>query len=838
MRRALALPQFGEAYDGAKMRRLVEEIERISRASSAAAAGDKGPDGDKGPIGDKGPDGDKGPVGDKGPDGDKGPTGDPGASGGVLFHYLHEGEASDVGGYDIACSTCPLPTETSVTLALAEGDNLFGQFISRPGQPNVNVINEGYWIAHMYYMVSSPSGSNQIRVEVYKRAPGGTETHLFDIESLTDLDSTSPVDVQIQYATTEPIQMDPEDRIVYKVYVVRTGGGGRTFTIYFNDHTRASHIHTPIVPRPFLDSLSDVVLTSPSTGHFLRFDGSNWVNTLLAAGDIPNLDASKITSGTFADGRVAQSNVTQHQAALSIGWGQLTGVPSTFPPSAHTHGLSEITDYGTAGGYIRSSGSAWTRVSGVAWADLTGVPDFATRWPTWSEVTSKPSVFPPDTHSHAISDVTGLQTALDGKEPGLGNPAADGYVLSSTMAGARSWIAPPSGGGTWGSITGTLSAQTDLQSALDAKANDSDVVKLTGNQTIDGMKTFSDSIRGPAATISLRSNHASDAGLALRRSDTAALGYLYAISSGIGFLNNVGSWSVRFDNSGVMQVGTVPWARLSDVSTRSPFNAPNLGSGTDLNTHTTAAHAGFYYQPSNAATSGNNYPNNQAGSLLTQISAATGGSGSTQLYLTYNPSTPELFFRANYGSWSAWRKVWHDGNFDPASKANDADAVKLAGSQTITGSKIFAASQRLHWGISGDYDNTGASANWGGTIWGMRHGTSDIPSANQAAFSMGQYGLYWIRESNSGVVSACGEGLYIRRSATTVAVLGRHGSYFPQIELGHSSDTTISRLASGKLGVEGKAVLTHGGAYTSGVITVQSGGSASGGSDGDITLIY
>ena len=34
---------------------------------------------------------------------------------------------------------------------------------------------------------------------------------------------------------------------------------------------------------------------------------------------------------------------------------------------------------------------------------------------TWSNVSSKPSVFTPDTHTHAISDVTDLQTALDGK---------------------------------------------------------------------------------------------------------------------------------------------------------------------------------------------------------------------------------------------------------------------------------------------------------------------------------------------------------------------------------------------------------------------------------------
>lgn len=35
----------------------------------------------------------------------------------------------------------------------------------------------------------------------------------------------------------------------------------------------------------------------------------------------------------------------------------------------------------------------------------------------WTDITGKPATFTPSTHSHAISDVTSLQTALDGKQP-------------------------------------------------------------------------------------------------------------------------------------------------------------------------------------------------------------------------------------------------------------------------------------------------------------------------------------------------------------------------------------------------------------------------------------
>ena len=57
---------------------------------------------------------------------------------------------------------------------------------------------------------------------------------------------------------------------------------------------------------------------------------------------------SKQTDGTIVElggGTVSESDVTAHEAALSIGYSQLTSVPSTFTPSAHTHTKSQITDF-------------------------------------------------------------------------------------------------------------------------------------------------------------------------------------------------------------------------------------------------------------------------------------------------------------------------------------------------------------------------------------------------------------------------------------------------------------------------------------------------------------
>ena len=92
-----------------------------------------------------------------------------------------------------------------------------------------------------------------------------------------------------------------------------------------------------------------------------------------------NIDAAQVISGTFDDARIAESNVTQHDAAIAAAWANLSGVPATFPPSAHTHaaeddilgaGLSDFANDGAAasggvdiGGLYRNGSVVQVRVS-------------------------------------------------------------------------------------------------------------------------------------------------------------------------------------------------------------------------------------------------------------------------------------------------------------------------------------------------------------------------------------------------------------------------------------------------------------------------------------------
>ena len=65
-------------------------------------------------------------------------------------------------------------------------------------------------------------------------------------------------------------------------------------------------------------------------------------------------------------------------------------------------------------------------------------------------------------NGEAWEDVDGLPA---------GGTAGQVLTKNSSTDGDASWQTQQSGGGTWGSITGTLSDQTDLQNALNAKAN-------------------------------------------------------------------------------------------------------------------------------------------------------------------------------------------------------------------------------------------------------------------------------------------------------------------------------------------------------------------------------
>lgn len=93
--------------------------------------------------------------------------------------------------------------------------------------------------------------------------------------------------------------------------------------------------------------------------------------------------------------------------ASIVAWGNITGKPSTFTPSAHTHTMSDITDLSLSWSSITGKPSTFAPSAHTHKAsDITGLSV------SWSAISDKPSSYTPSSHTHAMSEIVGLSTAL------------------------------------------------------------------------------------------------------------------------------------------------------------------------------------------------------------------------------------------------------------------------------------------------------------------------------------------------------------------------------------------------------------------------------------------
>ena len=218
----------------------------------------------------------------------------------------------------------------------------------------------------------------------------------------------------------------------------------------------------------------------PSTG---TLSASNF-SGVHSAGSI----ASAVTATTQTAGNnstlVATTAYTDNAAS---GKEPALGNPGTngFVLSSTTGGTRSWVVQG--GGSMIYPGSGVAVSTGSAWGtslNITGISDSTST-----------------TSSTSAASSTAVKASYDlanGKETALGNPGTNGYVLSSTTTGTRSWIAPGSGGGS-GDVVGPASA-TDNTVALfdgttgkllkDAGPVVTDLARESQSNTFTGLQTM------------------------------------------------------------------------------------------------------------------------------------------------------------------------------------------------------------------------------------------------------------------------------------------------------------------------------------------------------------
>ncbi len=310
-------------------------------------------------------------------------------------------------------------------------------------------------------------------------AANQAQKHVTHNEAVRLLDALVQMAVISRTLTAPPGSPADGDR-----YIVAAGATGAWATWDLNIAYHVDGAWMKLVPQPGWLAWIEAEATH------VRWDGAAW--------------GSLSSSGSVAWGSItgALSSQTDLQAALD---GKAA--------SSHTHTASQISDSTVAGRSMLTAADAVAQTAllnafsstlkGLAPASGGGTSAFLRADGSWTTITTaninnnaitnaKLATVATATFkgrltagTGTVEDLTGTQatTLLDvftSALKGLVPPSGGG--TSTFLRADGTWAAPPGGGSaTWGSITGTLSTQADLQAALDARQPlDADLTTIAG----------------------------------------------------------------------------------------------------------------------------------------------------------------------------------------------------------------------------------------------------------------------------------------------------------------------------------------------------------------------
>jgi hypothetical protein len=149
-------------------------------------------------------------------------------------------------------------------------------------------------------------------------------------------------------------------------------------------------------------------------------------------------------------------------------------------PDAHTHEIADVNGLQGALDSKADDADLLAKADAVHTHDFASITDKPLAYPaeahghTWTEITEKPAAFPAEAHKHDWAEI-------DGKPLAFPPEAHDHPEYMTQIESDARYALRDAEGGTiqsvdWGTITGDIAAQTDLQAALNGKADDADLI--------------------------------------------------------------------------------------------------------------------------------------------------------------------------------------------------------------------------------------------------------------------------------------------------------------------------------------------------------------------------
>lgn len=125
-----------------------------------------------------------------------------------------------------------------------------------------------------------------------------------------------------------------------------------------------------------------------------------------------------------------------------VDWNDIQNKPSTFPPSAHTHIISDVTGLSDVAvkAHTHENKTTLDKFGEVNNKPTFNGEEIGSGVSSWNDLEDKPTTFPPSEHTHQIADVSGLQDALDSKVSSVNGQTGTVTIpnASATEAGLMS----------------------------------------------------------------------------------------------------------------------------------------------------------------------------------------------------------------------------------------------------------------------------------------------------------------------------------------------------------------------------------------------------------------